>query len=54
MKRSRAELVLAAITIIWGSTFVLVKSAIDEVSTFLFLTLRFGVAAIALAAIYAF
>ena len=46
MKRARAELALAAITIIWGSTFVLVKSAIDEVSTFLFLTLRFGVAAL--------
>ena len=50
--RSRAELALAGITVIWGSTFVLVKSALADVSTYLFLTLRFTVGAIALVAIY--
>lgn len=50
--RSRAELALAGITVIWGSTFVLVKSALAEVSTYLFLTLRFTVAALALYAVY--
>lgn len=50
--RSRAELALAGVTIIWGSTFVLVKSALTDISTYLFLTLRFTVAAVVLLAIY--
>lgn len=52
MKRLRAELALAAMTIVWGTTFVVVKSALAEVSTFLFLTLRFWFAAVALILIY--
>jgi drug/metabolite transporter (DMT)-like permease len=52
MKSGRAELALAGITIIWGTTFVVVKSALVEISPVLFLTLRFSVAAIALGAIY--
>src|ERR1019366_485904 len=52
MKRLRAELALAGVTIIWGTTFVVVKSALAEVSTFVFLTLRFWVAAAALILIY--
>jgi drug/metabolite transporter (DMT)-like permease len=50
--RSRAELALASVTVIWGSTFVLVKSALADVSAYLFLSLRFTVAALALFAIY--
>src|SRR5580658_1220229 len=50
--RVRAELALAGITIIWGTTFVIVKSALADVSTFLFLALRFSLAAIVLAFIY--
>lgn len=50
--RLRAELALAVVTVIWGSTFVVVKSALAEISTYLFLTLRFTVAALALFAIY--
>lgn len=50
--KTRAELALIAITIIWGSTFVLVKGALGDVSTILFLTLRFGLAALVLAAVY--
>ena len=51
-KSTRAELALAGITVIWGSTFVLVKSALADVSTILFLALRFGLAALVLAAVY--
>jgi len=47
-KRLRAELALVGVTVIWGTTFVVVKSALAEVSTFVFLTLRFWVAAAAL------
>ena len=52
MRNGRAELALIGVTIIWGSTFVVVKSALAEVSTFLFLALRFTVAALALGIIY--
>ena len=52
MKSWRAELSLIGVTLIWGTTFVLVKSALTQVSTPLFLALRFGVAAIALTIIY--
>jgi len=43
---------LIAIALVWGSTFVLVKQALADVSTLLFLTLRFSIAAIALAIIF--
>jgi drug/metabolite transporter (DMT)-like permease len=52
MKRGRAELALAGVTIIWGTTFVVVKNALDDISTFLFLALRFSLAALMLGAIY--
>ncbi|MGD1074131.1 MAG: DMT family transporter, partial [Bryobacteraceae bacterium] len=52
MKSGRAELTLIGITIVWGTTFVVVKSALAEVSPVLFLALRFSVAAMALIAIY--
>ncbi len=50
--RWRAELALAAVTLIWGATFVLVKQALDDVSTLLFLTLRFSLAGLALLAAF--
>jgi drug/metabolite transporter (DMT)-like permease len=43
---------LMAVTLIWGVTFVLVKQALADVSTLLFLTLRFCIAAIVLAIIF--
>jgi len=46
------DLSLIAVAMIWGATFVLVKQALAEISTLLFLTLRFAIAAIALAAIF--
>jgi drug/metabolite transporter (DMT)-like permease len=48
----RAELALVGVTIIWGTTFVVVKAALAQVSTFVFLTLRFWVAAVVLILIY--
>jgi drug/metabolite transporter (DMT)-like permease len=47
----RADLALASVALIWGSTFVLVKSALEDISTVLFLALRFSMAAIALSGI---
>src|SRR5262252_2417734 len=44
-KRLRADLALAFATFLWGSTFVVVKSSLDHSSVFLFVALRFTVAA---------
>lgn len=49
MKRSwRAELALCGVSLVWGTTFVIVKNALAEISTLLFLALRFGLATLAL------
>lgn len=45
----RADLALASIAFIWGSTFVVIKGALADVSTLLFLALRLTLAAAALA-----
>ncbi len=50
-RRLQADLLLVLVCFFWGSTFVLVKEAIADVSTLLFLTLRFSVAAVALFAL---
>lgn len=42
---SRADLALIAVSLLWGGTFVVVKDALNDVSTFLFLALRFTLAA---------
>jgi drug/metabolite transporter (DMT)-like permease len=47
-RRLKADLALVGVTIIWGATFILVKEALNGVSTMLFLTMRFGIAALAL------
>lgn len=52
MKPWAAELALAVVSLLWGSTFVVVKSALSDISTVLFLALRFGSAAVLLAALY--
>ena len=49
VSRLKADLALAGIALIWGSTFVVVKEALAGISTVLFLTLRLGLAAVALA-----
>jgi drug/metabolite transporter (DMT)-like permease len=50
--RLRADLALVAVSAVWGCTFVIVKEAIEQVSTMLFLAIRFSLAAIALALIF--
>jgi len=47
--RVRADLGLAFCTILWGSTFVVVKNSLDNSSVFLFLALRFTLAGIVMA-----
>jgi drug/metabolite transporter (DMT)-like permease len=47
--RLRADLTLAACSLLWGSTFVVVKNALDHSSVFLFLAVRFTLAAILMA-----
>lgn len=49
---SRAELALALVCLIWGSTFVLVKNALVDVSTVLFLAMRFSIGAAILLVVY--
>jgi len=53
MRQLRAELALAGVTVIWGTTFVIVKAALADVSTYVFLAMRFWLAAAALILIYA-
>lgn len=40
----QADLSLLGISVIWGSTFIVVKTTLDTVAPFTFLTLRFAVA----------
>lgn len=49
--RYRWEFALIGICAIWGGTFVLVQDAVERVPPFLYLALRFAVAALALAAL---
>src|ERR1700731_3175458 len=48
----RADLALAFNTLIWGSTFVLVKRALEDASALLFVAIRFTLAAIVMAWIF--
>jgi len=48
-RRLRADIGLAFCTILWGSTFVVVKNSLDNSSVFLFLALRFTLAGIVMA-----
>ena len=43
---------LVVVCLIWGATFILVKRALADISTLLFLTLRFTIAAVVLALIF--
>jgi drug/metabolite transporter (DMT)-like permease len=48
-KRLRADLALALCTLLWGSTFVVVKNSLDHSSVFVFLALRFTLAGLCMA-----
>ena len=43
-RRSRAELMLMSVTVVWGSTFVLSKILLEDLSPFVYMTIRFGIA----------
>lgn len=47
-----ARLALLGATLIWGSTFIILKSALDDIPTYFILAFRFLVAAVALSLIF--
>ena len=51
-KRVRADLALGFCALIWGSTFVVVKDALADVSVFMYIAVRFGLSAIVMAFMY--
>jgi drug/metabolite transporter (DMT)-like permease len=51
--RWQADWALAGVAFVWGVTFVLVKSALADISTIYFLTLRFGLAALCMSLLFA-
>ncbi len=51
-KRLRADLALGTCTLIWGATFVVIKSALADISVVAYLAIRFGLAAAIMAIIY--
>lgn len=50
--RWRADLALAFVALVWGCTFVVVKSALNEISTVYFLALRFAIASLCMAVLF--
>ncbi len=48
----RADLALLVVVAIWGATFVLVKEALADASTLLFLALRFSLGAVVLGLVF--
>lgn len=54
VRRRRWELALVGVAAVWGSTFVVVKDAVERIPPFQYLALRFAVAAAVLAAFGAF
>jgi drug/metabolite transporter (DMT)-like permease len=51
-KRLRADLALGICAMIWGATFVVIKDALPDISTMAYIAIRFGLAAVIMAAIY--
>ena len=51
-KRARADIALAVTALIWGSTFVVVKDALADVSVFVYLAVRFAMAAVVMALVF--
>ncbi len=45
-RRTKAEFILLSLTVAWGSTFVLTKFILNEISVFLYLFIRFFIATI--------
>ncbi len=51
--RTRADLALAFVALVWGTTFVVVKGALLGISTMYFLSLRFSVATVCMGILFA-
>jgi len=51
-RRLLADLALAVCALIWGATFVVIKNALADISVVAYMAIRFGLAAIVMAAIY--
>src|SRR5690348_11499990 len=51
-RTAKAEILLLLVTLCWGTTFVLVKSALDEMPPLFFNAVRTSVACLALAIVY--
>lgn len=51
-KRARADLALCLCSLIWGSTFVLVKDALADVSVIVYLAVRFSLASAVMGILY--
>jgi drug/metabolite transporter (DMT)-like permease len=45
-KRARADFALCFCSLIWGATFVVVKDALADISVFVYIAVRFGLAAV--------
>lgn len=50
--RWQADLALAVVALVWGTTFVVVKQALVDISTLYFLALRFSVASVCMLALF--
>ncbi|MDQ2841315.1 MAG: DMT family transporter [Acidobacteriota bacterium] len=51
-QRWQADLSLAIVALVWGATFVIVKRALDDISTVYFLAVRFSLAALCMIPIF--
>lgn len=49
--RTKAELLLVVITVVWGATFVVVKGALADASPLVFIAIRFSLAGLLLAVV---
>jgi drug/metabolite transporter (DMT)-like permease len=52
-RNRRADLALLAVSAVWGATFVMVRQAVTQVGPFTFLAIRFTLAALLLAVLFA-
>ncbi|MBI3406046.1 MAG: DMT family transporter [Acidobacteria bacterium] len=51
-ERVKAEIALALVCALWGTTFVVVKEALHDSSVFVYMALRFGLAAVVTVSIF--
>jgi drug/metabolite transporter (DMT)-like permease len=51
-KRIRADLALLFCSLVWGGTFIVVKDALADVSIFIYLAVRFALAAVVMAVLF--